>query len=110
MTPSSTRTNRDLLGRLLKAAGSAYDPEGVIALIEGVLAAPTEIGTGWHVLVADPMPQPLANRIEVLRASMAKAYHDGLSAEDFHRVSRSERLARLRKEVAVDGLDGFVVP
>src|SRR5438874_10755100 len=100
MTPSSTRTNRDLLGRLLKAAGSIYDPEGVEALIEGVLAAPAEIGTGWHVLVADPMPQPLASCLEELRAALAATHHTGLAVEDFSQLPRSERLARLRTALA----------
>ena len=79
-------------------------------MIEGVLAAPAEIGTGWHVLVADPMPQQLAACLEALRAAKAAAYHDGLSRDDFARQPRSERLARLRKELASRGLDGFIVP
>src|SRR5204863_686058 len=70
MKSSSTQTNRDVLGRLLKAAGSIYDPEGVEALIEGVLAAPAEIGTGWHVLVAVPMLHLLASCLERLRAAL----------------------------------------
>ena len=60
MSSSATQPNRDEIARLLKAASSAYEPEAVEALVEGVLAAPAEIGTGWHVLVADPMPQQLA--------------------------------------------------
>src|SRR5215469_6897272 len=110
MTSILTQPNRDELGRLLKAAGSAYDPEGVEALIAGVLAGPAEIGTGWHVLVADPMPRPLADRLEALRDAMAARYHDGLGADDFARLPRSERLRRLRKELAVRHLDGFIVP
>jgi len=73
-------------------------------LIEGVLAAPAEIGTGWHVLVADPMPQQLAGCLEALRAAKAADYHDGLSRDDFARQPRAERLARLRTEL------GFVAP
>src|SRR5690348_6463935 len=110
MRSSPTQTNRDVLGRLLKAAGSAYAPEGVEALIEGVLAAPAEIGTGWHVLVADPMPRPLASCLEKLRAVMAARYHTGLAAEDFSQLPRSQRLARLRTELASRHLDGFIVP
>ncbi|HEY1431309.1 MAG TPA: aminopeptidase P family protein [Stellaceae bacterium] len=110
MRSSLTQTSRHELGRLLEAAGSAYDPEGVEALIEGVLAAPAEIGTGWHVLVADPMPQPLVSRLEELRAAMAADYHNGLGADDFTRLPRSERLARLRTELAARHLDGFIVP
>ena len=97
MSSSVTQPDRDELARLLEAAGSAYDPEAVEALIDGVLAAPAEIGTGWHVLVADPMPQQLADCLEALRAAKAAGYHDGLSRDDFARQPRSERLARLRK-------------
>src|SRR6266403_1005587 len=110
MRSSVTQPNRDEMARLLEAAGSAYDPEAVEALIRGVLAAPAEIGTGWHVLVADPMPQQLADRLEALRAAKAAGYHDGLSAGDFARQPRSERLADLRKELDSRGLDGFIVP
>src|SRR5947199_3201985 len=108
MRSSVTQPDRDEMARLLAAAGSAYDPETVEALIEGVLAAPAEIGTGWHVLVADPMPQQLAACLEALRAARAAEYHDGLSRDDFARLPRSERLARLRNELASRELDGFI--
>ncbi|TMJ60332.1 MAG: aminopeptidase P family protein, partial [Alphaproteobacteria bacterium] len=98
------------MARLLKAAGSPYDPDAVEALIEGVLAGPAEIGTSWHVLVADPMPQQLAVCLEALRAAKLAEYHDGLSRDDFARLPRPERLARLRQELASRGLDGFIVP
>jgi Xaa-Pro aminopeptidase len=98
------------LGRLLQQAGSAYDQQGVETLIEGVLAAPDEVGTGWHMLVANPMPPALAGALEALRAAKAKAYQSGLSAEDFILLPRAARLERLRKELAAQGLDGFVVP
>src|SRR5271165_512858 len=110
MRSSQTQPDRDELARLLKEAGSAYGPEGVEALIEGVLAAPAEIGTGWHVLVADPMPPALADRLEELRAAMAAGYHNGLAADDFARLPRPERLARLRRELRLHGLGGFIVP
>src|SRR5215831_6033207 len=110
MTSILTQPKRDELGQLLDAAGSVYHPEGVEALITGVLAAPAEIGTGWHVLVADPMPRPLADRLEALRSAMAAGYHDGLSADNFASLPRSERLARLRTGLAARHLDGFIVP
>ena len=110
MTSILTQPKRDELGQMLDAAGSVYDPEGVEALIAGVLAAPAEIGTGWHVLVADPMPQPLADRLEALRDAMAAGYHDGLGVDDFASLPRSERLAKLRTELAVRHLGGFIVP
>jgi Xaa-Pro aminopeptidase len=110
MSSKESRPDRDELARLLKEAGSAYDPEGLRALIEGVLAAPAEVGTSWHVLVADPITPGLADRLEAVRGAMASSYHDGLAAEDFKRLSRPDRLKRLRQELAARGLDGFIVP
>ena len=110
MRSSVTQPGRDEMARLLAAAGSAYDPDAVEALIEGVLAAPAEIGTGWHALVADPMPRRLAECLEALRAASAAEYHDGLSRDDFAQEPRAERLARLRTKLASRGLDGFIVP
>src|SRR5271165_4401279 len=110
MRSSQTQPDRDKLARLLKEAGSAYGPEGVESLIYGVLAAPAEVGAGWHILVADPMPPPLAGRLEALRAAMAVGYRDGLAVADFARLPRPERLGRLRKELVSRGLDGFIVP
>ncbi len=98
------------LASLLKEAGSPYDPAGVEALIAGVLGAPPEVGTGWRRLVADPMTPALADALEALRARLAAGHHDGLSAEDFTRLPRAERLAALRRELAARGLDGFIVP
>ena len=104
--------DRGELGQLLRQAGSSYDPQGVEELIEGVLAAPAEIGatSSWHVLVADPMVPALAGALEALRAAKAKAYRNGLSSEDFELLPRAARLARLRQELVALGLDGFVVP
>src|SRR6266478_2472295 len=110
MTMSGSEQDRGELGRLLQEAGSAYDAQSVEALIEGVIAAPAEIGTSWHLLVADPMTPALAGALEALRAVKAKAYRNGLAADDFARLPRSERLARLRKELRSRGLDGFIVP
>src|SRR5215831_2363816 len=110
MRSNETQPHRDELARLLEEAGSAYDPESLAALIEGVLAAPGEIGTSWHILVADPVAPQLADRLEALRAHMARDYRDGLAAEDFARLPRSERLARFRMELASRNLDGFIVP
>ncbi len=51
---------------------SALDPDGVAELIAGVLAAPPEIGTSWHALVADPTPPALAEALEEMRAWLAE--------------------------------------
>jgi hypothetical protein len=53
---SEARPDRAGLAKVLKAAGAALDVAGVEALIAGVLAAPPEIGTSWHALVAEPTP------------------------------------------------------
>src|SRR5499427_843239 len=98
------------LARLLKEAGSIYDPEGVAALITGVLAAPAEVGASWHTLVADPMTPELALQLEALKTAMATHYRDGLAPADFDRLQRPERLGQMRKELAGRGLDGFIVP
>jgi Xaa-Pro aminopeptidase len=110
MTTSGSEPNPSKLGRSLREAGSTYDPQGVAALIEGVLAAPAEVGTSWHALVADPVTPALAGALEALQAAKAKTYRNGLSAQDFEELPRSERLSRLRQELAAQGLDGFVVP
>jgi Xaa-Pro aminopeptidase len=110
MKTNESAPDRDELARLLRDAGSAYDPVGVEALIAGVLGAPGEIGRSWHNLVADPVPPALEEALEKLRAEMAASYRDGLARDDFARLSRAARIARLRRELAARGLDGFVVP
>jgi Xaa-Pro aminopeptidase len=110
MTAKTSQSDRAELARLLTDVGSPYGPDDIEALIEGVLAAPAEVGTSWHALVAETVTPKLAGRLEALRAAMAADRHDGLAAEDFARLPRPERLARLRQELAARGLDGFVIP
>ncbi|HXO91650.1 MAG TPA: aminopeptidase P family protein [Stellaceae bacterium] len=110
MAVNGTEPDRGELGRLLREAGSAYDARSVEVLIEGILAAPAEIGTSWHMLVADPMTPALAGALEALLAAKAKVYRNGLSAEDFKLLPSATRLDRLRRELAAQGLDGFIVP
>src|SRR3954471_22655716 len=102
--------NRDHLAKLLRHAGSALDPDGVAELIAGVLAAPPEISTSWHALVADPTPPALAEALEGMRDWLAEDWRDGLAPEDFARLPRSARVAMLREELETRRLDGFVVP
>ena len=110
MTMSRRDQDRHELDRLLREAGSAYDAQGLDALIEGVLAAPDAVATSWHMLVADPVTPALAEALEALRAAKTKGYRNGLAAEDFERLPRAARLGRLRQELAAQGFDGFVVP
>jgi Xaa-Pro aminopeptidase len=110
MSSKRAKPERAEIDRMLREAGSAHDLAGVTALIAGVLAAPPEIGTAWHALVADPMPAGLGEALEALRQEMAAGYRDGLGREDFTRLPRAERLARLRRELEEGGLGGFIVP
>src|SRR5437763_723143 len=107
---AATKPDRRRLAHLLRAAHSPLDPDGVAELIAGVLAAPEDIGASWPRLVADPTPPALAEALEELRAHMAAGYHDGLSREDFARLPRPTRLARLREVLVARRLDGFIVP
>jgi Xaa-Pro aminopeptidase len=102
--------DRDRLVQLLSEAGSRCDSDGVAALIGGVLAAPPEIGTGWHRLVADPCPPALAAALEAMRGWLAADHRDGLAPEDFDRLPRAARLDLLREELARRRLDGVIVP
>src|SRR3984893_17016395 len=110
MTMSGSEQVRGERGRVLQEAGSAYDAQSVEVLIEGVLAAPAEIGMSWHMLVADPVTPGLAGALEALLAAKAKVYRNGLSREDFKLLPSAARLDRLRRELAAQGLDGFIVP
>ena len=86
MMVSGATSDGGEMGRLLREAGSSYDPQRLDALIEGVLAAPAEVGTSWHMLVADPVPPELAEALEARRVATAKGYRNGLVAEDFARA------------------------
>jgi Xaa-Pro aminopeptidase len=110
MTAAATASDRRQLTHLLRAAGSSLGPDEVAGLVAGVLAAPSEIGTSWHALVADPTPPALVEALEQLKDYLAVDYRDGLSAEDFKRLPRPARVALLREELAARKLDGFIVP
>src|SRR5438270_8530043 len=114
MTPVAAevaaKPDRRRLAHLLRAARSPLDAGGVAGLVAGVRPAPAEIGDSWHQLVADPTPPALAEAIEELRAHMAAGYRDGLSREDFARLPRAARIARLREVMTARGIDGFIVP
>src|SRR5712691_13048493 len=97
MTATLAEPDRRHLAHLLNQAGSALDPDGVAALVAGVLAAPPETGTSWHALVADPTPPALAEALEATRAYLAEDFRDGLGNEDFTRLPRAARLALLRE-------------
>jgi Xaa-Pro aminopeptidase len=110
MMAKGVAPNRERLAQLLTEAKSALDPDSVAEVIAGVLAAPPEIGTSWHALVADPTPPALAEALEGMRDWLAEDWRDGLAPEDFARLPRSARVAMLREELETRRLDGFVVP
>src|SRR5260370_35243761 len=100
MAAPGAEPNPGQLARLLKEAGSALDPDGVAALIAGILAAPPEIGTSWHKLVADPTPPALAEALEAMRAWLAGDFRAGPADEDFGRPPRAARPPTRRAELA----------
>src|SRR6266852_6319995 len=110
MTATVAEPDRRHLAHLLREAGSPLDPDGVAALVAGVLAAPPETGTSWHALVADPTPPALAEALEATRAYLAEDYRDGIGREDFARLPRATRVALLREALEAQRLDGFIVP
>src|SRR3979490_1662119 len=95
MTVPGAEPDPGHLARLLKEAGSALDPDGVAALIAGILAAPPEIGNSWHALAAEPTPPALADALEAMRVWLAEDFRGGLSDEDFALLPRAARLAML---------------
>ncbi|HML09852.1 MAG TPA: aminopeptidase P family protein, partial [Stellaceae bacterium] len=101
---------RGRLAELLSQARTPLDVDAVDALIAGVLAAPREIGASWHALVADPTPPALASALDARKTTLAQSHHDGVSPEDFARLSRGRRLKLLRERLTADGLAGFIVP
>src|SRR5437879_9337328 len=107
MTARVAEPDRRRLAQLLTQAGAALDPDGVAALIAGILAAPPEIGNSWHALVADPTPPALAEALEAMRAWLAQDFRDGLADEDFALLPRAARLEMLRDELKAQRLDGF---
>src|SRR4051812_49728173 len=110
MTAAAAAPDRRQLAHLLRAAGSRLGPDEVSGLVAGVLAAPPEIGSNWHALIADPTPPALAEALEQLKEHLATDYRDGLSSEDFTRLPGPARVALLREELAARRLDGFIVP
>ncbi|MEE9196286.1 MAG: aminopeptidase P family protein [Alphaproteobacteria bacterium] len=101
------------LGRLLKDAGArlALPGGGVAALrtlIAGVLAAPQGgDACAWLDLVAEDPGAELKGQLQALKAEMAAALVAlGRPSADV----LSERLGALRKALAREKLDGFLVP
>ncbi|HXP29458.1 MAG TPA: aminopeptidase P family N-terminal domain-containing protein, partial [Stellaceae bacterium] len=93
-----------VLARLLAAAGSPYEPAALRALIAGVLAAPPGPSPdAWMVLVAPQISPELAAQLRALAASLGQA----APAKE---LAPAERLARLRAELARQGIQGFLVP
>jgi Xaa-Pro aminopeptidase len=94
------------LGRLLTKAGSPLAVAEVRALAAGVAAAPRGRDPGqWIELVASTAGPALRAQLAALEGEY-RAAGNGLAVSP----APAERLAALRGELAVRGLDGFVVP
>ena len=108
MSQRSTAYRGDeALAELLAAAGVALDCAAVRALVAGVIAAPVgEDPAAWLELVAAQPQATLKAQLLALEAEMRAQ----CLAQAREAPSTPERLARLRAELARQGLDGFIVP
>jgi Xaa-Pro aminopeptidase len=94
----------EVLGRLLRKAGSAYQVQDLAGLLAGVAGAPAPAeGDAWMELVAPSASGALRAQLAAYRSEHAPARPgaDGTTAV---------RVAALRAELARRGLAGFVVP
>ena len=92
----------------LKGAGFEGGPEGLRALLEGVVAAPDALDPdAWLVLVGDPLPDALKAKLLALKAELASALPPSFAAAP---ENSAERLAALRAELTRRGLGGFLIP
>ena len=94
------------LERELAASGSAYDAAGVKALLAGVRAAPPGLDPeAWLSLGAASLTPGLRAQLVALADSLDRATGENVSSG-----TGADRLARLRAELAVRGVQGFLVP
>jgi Xaa-Pro aminopeptidase len=91
---------------LLRQRGHDLDPAALDSLMRGVAAAPEGLaGPEWVELV-DPKADPeLTRALAAWRAELART-SSGLDQQP----APPQRLAALRAELKVRGLDGFVIP
>jgi Xaa-Pro aminopeptidase len=92
----------------LKRVGFEGGPEGLRALLEGVVAAPEALDPhAWLVLVGDSLPKALKAKLRALKAELASALPPSFAAAP---GNSAERLAALRAELTRRGLGGFLIP
>jgi Xaa-Pro aminopeptidase len=95
----------EVLERLLRKAGSAYQVHELTGLLAGVEAAPAPAdGDAWMELVAPAASNALKAQLAAYRSEVAPARP---SAKDGTTVTR---VAALRAELKRRGLAGFIVP
>jgi Xaa-Pro aminopeptidase len=91
---------------LLRRRGRQLDPGALDSLMRGVAAAPEGLaGPEWVELIEPQADAELTRALTAWRAELARA-DDGLEAAP----APPSRLANLRAELRLRGLDGFVVP
>lgn len=96
----------NVLSGLLRKAGLKIPVSDVRAIARGVAAAPPALDpSAWHCLVGEGLPERLAAELSALVAEQRSA-----TANDGAGPAPVDRLAALRKEMAEEGLQGFLVP
>jgi len=96
------------LARLLAKHGVAMDVAALRSLLEGVVAAPeAEDREAWLQLAAPAASPGLKAQLLALESEMRAARAEAARSRA---LTATEKLARLRAELARRGLDGFIVP
>jgi Xaa-Pro aminopeptidase len=97
----------EVLGRLLRSAGSAYAVADLAGLVAGVEAAPAPAeDDAWMALVAPTLSDALKEQLAAYRAGIGTSPADAMD----NVTSAAARVAALRGELRRQGLAGFIVP
>lgn len=95
------------LTELLRLAGVSRNADDVRQIARGVAAAPSDVDpTAWHCLVGDDLPQALVTELSALVDRLNDKDTSGLDEAP----APASRLEALRREMANQGLQGFLVP
>ena len=90
----------------LREAGIEIDEGALAGLMAGVVAAPEVPGDTWTDLLGGDLPEPARAALVAHRATLAELDASGLGPGPVPK----DRLEAVRREMANQKLDGFVVP
>ncbi|MDG2479611.1 MAG: aminopeptidase P family protein, partial [Alphaproteobacteria bacterium] len=106
--PSDAYAGDARLAELLAAARAGKSVADVKSIVAGVLAAPEGYDPeAWMAMVVADPGDALRAQLAALKVNAAAIAEDGLDAGS---PAPAWRLKALRRELAVRGLDGFIIP